>query len=105
MATTTTARFLRCAAGPALLALAACSSSSYGRVVSVNPPDASVYIKGERVGPGSSRPQTFDFSDCERICVQATHPDYHPEIEWYDRTRLEQMIDANLPVAITLRAR
>ena len=40
-----------------------------------------------------------------RICVQATHPDYNPETEWYDQTRLQAMIDANLPVAITLRPR
>jgi hypothetical protein len=89
----------------ALLALAACGGSAYTRVVSVNPADASVYINGERVGQGSSRPYTFDFADCERICVQATHPDYNPETEWYDRNRLQAMIDANLPVAITLRPR
>jgi hypothetical protein len=105
MARTTTLRFLACPTAATLLLLAACGSSSYVRVVSVNPPDASVYINGERVGQGSSRPYTFDFTDCERIYVQATHPDYNPEIEWYDRARIEQMIAANLPVALTLRPR
>ncbi len=105
MATTTTLRSLRTVSPLALLALAACGSSGYVRVVSVNPPDASVYINGERVGQGSSRPYTFDFGDTERICVQATHQDYNPEIEWFDRARLDQMIAANLPIAITLRPR
>jgi uncharacterized protein YcfL len=88
-----------------LLALCACSSSSFVRVVSVNPPDASVYINGQRVGAGNSRPQTFDFKRNQRIYVQATHPDYQPEIEWFDRDKLEQMVDSNTEVKITLRPR
>lgn len=96
---------LHSAALLSLSTLAACGSSAYVRVVSVNPPDASVYINGERVGQGSSRPYTFDFGSCDRIYVQATHPDYNPELEWYDRARIEQMIDANLPVTLTLRPR
>ena len=108
MARTTTARSSRTLSKLALLplvALTACGSSGYSRVVSVNPADASVYINGERVGQGSSRPYVFDFSECDRICVQATHPDYNPETEWYDQARLQEMVNANLPVAITLRAR
>ncbi len=88
-----------------LLAATACSGSGYTRVLSVNPPDASVFINGDKVGQGSSRPYTFDFTNNERIYVQATHPDYQPEIEWFDRARIEQMIAANLDVKITLRPR
>jgi hypothetical protein len=98
-------RIARIVSPLALLALAACGGSGYVRVVSVNPPDASVYINGELVGPGSSRPYTFDFGDCERVYVQATHQDYNPQIEWFDRARLDQMIAMNLPIAITLRPR
>jgi hypothetical protein len=88
-----------------VLALAACGSASYTRVVSVNPPDATVYINGERVGQGSARPCKFDFSSVERIYVQATHPEYQPEMEVYDLARIEEMIAENLPVKLTLRAR
>lgn len=88
-----------------LLALCACSSSSFVRVVSVNPPDAAVYINGVRMGPGDSRPQKFDFRSNQRIYVQATHPDYQPEIEWFDLERMEQMVDTNTNVKLTLRAR
>src|SRR6185369_12223647 len=58
---------------------------------------------GERVGQGSSRPYTFDFSNVERIFVQATHPEYLPELEIFDRARIEQMVAANLDVKLTLR--
>jgi hypothetical protein len=105
MARTTTVRSPSTLSLLALLALTACGGSGYSRVVSVNPADASVYINGERVGQGSSRPYVFDFSECERICVQATHQDYNPETEWFDEARIQAMIDSNLPVAITLRPR
>jgi len=98
-------RLLRSASLLACASLAACGGAGYVRVVSVNPSDASVYINGERVGPGSSRPQTFNFTDTPRIYVQATHPDYQPEIEWFDVARMEQMIAANLDIKITLRPR
>lgn len=88
-----------------LTGLAACGSSSYVRVLSVNPPDASVYINGERVGQGSSRPQRFDFTSHSRIYVQATHPDYVPEIEWFTVEKIEQMISTNTDVKLTLRPR
>ena len=88
-----------------LLALGACNSSSFVRVVSVNPPEASVYINGEKVGSGNSRPQKFDFRGKERIYVQATHPDYQPETEWFTLEKMEHMVDSNTPVRLTLRAR
>lgn len=98
-------RSLRSASVLACAGLCACGGASYVRVLSVNPPDASVYINGERVGQGSSRPYTFDFRETPRIYVQATHPDYQPEIEWFDVPRMEQMIAANLDIKITLRPR
>jgi hypothetical protein len=87
------------------LLLASCGSSGYSRLVSVNPADASVYVNGERIGQGSSRPFTFDFSQCERIYVQATHPDYQPEFEWFTLEKIQQMIQTNTEVKLTLRSR
>jgi hypothetical protein len=97
MATAASASFL-------LLFAAACSSAPV-RVLSVNPPDASVYLNGERIGKGDSRPQVFDFSQHGRICLQATHPDYLPEIEWFTPAKIEQMIATDTDVKITLRPR
>ncbi|MBZ0153933.1 MAG: PEGA domain-containing protein [Planctomycetes bacterium] len=85
--------------------LAACAGSSYSRLVSVNPPDASVYINGVKVGKGDKRPQTFDFSQVGRIYVQATHPDYQPETEWFTLEKIEQMIADDVPVRMTLTSR
>ena len=87
------------------LFLASCGSSGYSRLVSVNPADASVYINGERIGQGSSRPFTFDFSKSERIYVQATHPDYQPEFEWFDLEKIKNMIQTGTDVKLTLRSR
>lgn len=88
-----------------LSALAACGGSSYVRVVTINPPDASVYVNGEKVGQGSSRPHTFSFGDSTRIYVQAVHPDYQPETEWYTLEKMEQMVATNTDVKLTLRPR
>jgi hypothetical protein len=88
-----------------LLGLAACGGARYVRVVSVNPPDATVYVNGEAIGQGSSRTYTFDFSNVERIFVQATHPEYQPAMEVFTRSDIEQRVAANLDVKLTLRAR
>jgi hypothetical protein len=89
----------------ALLALPACGGANYTRVVQVNPPDASLFINGEYVGKGSPRPYTFDFGNVETIYVQAAHPEYVPELEKFDRARIEQMIASNLDIRLTLRSR
>lgn len=85
--------------------LAACGGAGYVRVVSVNPPDATVYVNGEKIGQGSARPWTFDFSSVERIYVQATHPEYLPETEVFTVADIQQRIDSNLDVKLTLRSR
>jgi hypothetical protein len=96
---------MRTAFVASLFLLSAGCSTTPVRVLSVNPPDASVYLNGERIGQGSSRPQKFDFSQHGRIYVQATHPDYLPEIEWFTPEKIEQMIATNTDVKITLRPR
>lgn len=89
-----------------LLGLPACfGGSNYVRVLTVNPPDASVYINGVKVGQGSARPQTFSFAECSRIYVQATHPDYQPETEWFTAEKLDNMVATNTDVKLTLRPR
>lgn len=88
-----------------MLCLGACSSSSYMHMLSVNPPDASVYVNGVRVGQGNSRPVEFDFAGGPRISVQATHPDYVPELEWFTLQKLKHMMASNTPVTLTLRLR
>lgn len=105
MATPTSRRPFRSVILLSGVLLAACSGASYVRVVSVNPPDASVYVNGEKIGQGSARPWTFDFSNVERIYVQATHPDYLPEMEVFTVTDIQQRIDSNLDVKLTLRPR
>ena len=49
--------------------------------------------------------QVFDFSKVDRIYVQATHPDYQPHIEWFDREMIDRMIESNTQVTITLQSR
>jgi hypothetical protein len=73
--------------------------------VSVNPADASVYINGDRIGQGSPRPYSFDFRDCSRIYVQAVHPDYMPEFEWFTLEKIQEMIRTGTEVRLQLRPR
>jgi hypothetical protein len=96
---------IRLTALVAATSLAGCSSSTYMHMLSVNPPDASVYVNGIRVGQGNSRPVEFDFTECPRISVQATHPDYQPEMEWFTLQKLKHMMGNNTPVTLTLRPR
>jgi hypothetical protein len=94
-----------CAALAALVLLPACGSASHKMVIQVNPPEASVYINGQRVGQGERRPHDLSFDRQERVYVQATAPGYEPQIEWFDLQKVEDMIDRNLDLAMTLRQR
>jgi len=105
MVSTTPTRLVRSAILLPAVVLAACGGAGYVRTVSVNPPDATVYVNGEKIGQGSSRPYTFDFSNVDRIWVQATHPDYQPEMEVFTLADIQQRIDSNLDVKPTLRPR
>ena len=87
-----------------LLSLGACSSAPVF-TLKVDPADATVYVNGEMFAKGGSRPLVFDFSKVDRICVQATHRDYEPHFEMFDRERIEQFVARNLDVTITLKAR
>ncbi|MFY9344868.1 MAG: hypothetical protein WAT39_20410 [Planctomycetota bacterium] len=84
-----------------LFALPACGGAGYRRFIKVSPAEATLYMNGERVGSGDNRPYVFDFSQCDRIFVQATHPEYTPVTEEFDREKVEALEN----VQITLRAR
>ena len=88
----------------ALLATA-CSSTSRSMFISVNPPQAALYINGEPVGNGDKRPHTLSFAESERIYVQAAAPDFEPRIDWFTLQQLDEMIDRNLDILISLRQR
>jgi hypothetical protein len=105
MAASTSSRRTNSALAVAALCFSACGSSGYIRVLSVNPPDASVYVNGEKYGKGDSRPFTFDFSQNKRVFIQATHPDYHPAIEEFTEEKVQNMIATKTEVKITLTSR
>ena len=94
----------RTVAAALLLSLCACSGAPV-RVLKVDPADATVFVNGVAWVKGGSRPLVFDFSSVDRIYVQATHPDYQPHIEWFDREMIDRMIETNTQVTITLQAR
>lgn len=96
---------MRSQAAIALLLLAGACSSTPVLVVKVDPADATVFVNGEKTVKGGSRPLAFDFSKVDRICVQATHPDYQPHFEWLDREMVDRMIEKNRDITITLQAR
>ena len=98
-------RSLQTAVLVSLLGLTACGSSSYIRVVSINPPDATLYVDGERVGMGDRQPRRFSFGGNQRIFIQAVHPDYEPRLEIYDEARMADLVATNTDLKITLRPR
>jgi hypothetical protein len=98
-------RRLATAAVLPLLVLTSCESNRYTVVTAINPPEAHLYVNGVEVGQGDSRPQTYDFAEVDRICVQATHPEYEPKTEWFDRKMIEDMLRTKTPLKLTLRQR
>ena len=88
-----------------LLGLTACGSSGYQRVVSINPPEASLYINGEKVGNGDKRERSFSFATQKRHYIQAVHPDFVPKLEIVDEKTLEGLVKNNLQFKMTMKAR
>ncbi len=83
----------------------AAHGGAYRRVLAVNPPDAPVFINGERHGTGDSRPVRLDFGAFSRCYVQATHPDYNPELLLLTEDQVQDMIATGTDIRITLRPR
>jgi|LakMenE01Jun11ns_1017448.scaffolds.fasta_scaffold8047005_1 hypothetical protein len=89
----------------ASLCAGACGAPIYQRVVSVNPPDASLYINGVKVGNGDRRPRDFDFTDVGRVCIQAVHPEFKPKVEWYSEVEMRKLVNTNTDLKMTLSPR
>ena len=98
-------RHSRTALLAALLCLAACGNSTLSRTIYTNPPDASVFINGERVQKGTSMNHEFDFSKTPRVLVQATSPDYEPFEQYYTKRQIAALIRSNTKLRIELRQR
>jgi hypothetical protein len=90
----------------AFLGLPACGSAGHSLLISVNPPDASLYINGERVSQGGRRTHVLTFDKQQRVCVQATAPNYEPHFEWITEAEvLDLSARNNNELPITLRPR
>ncbi|MFT4513973.1 MAG: hypothetical protein ACI89X_003537 [Planctomycetota bacterium] len=81
-----------------LLGLTACGTSSYQRQVSINPPQATLYINGVKAGSGDKQMVTFSFEKHKRIYLQARHVDFHQG--W--RVIEEKDMNTNLPIKLSL---
>ena len=89
----------------ALLGLAGCGSAGHNIVISVNPPEASLYINGEKTTQGGRRTHSLPFGNSGRVAVQATAPGFEPHFEWVTEEQVLDMIDRNNDLPITLRQR
>jgi hypothetical protein len=88
-----------------LAGLSACGSTTIQRVVRIDPAAATLYINGVKSGGGDSRPHNFKYANVDRIYVQAVHPEYKPEIQWFTLELMESLVDNDLPLKITLEQR
>lgn len=75
-----------------LLACAGCGSATYKLGIVVDPPTASVYVNGERVGPGGRRVYEIDFGRDERVCIQAVAASHEPITEMLSRQQIVDQI-------------
>jgi hypothetical protein len=87
------------------LAATACSSTRFEHFISIDPPDASVYINGTRQGKGDRRVHEFDFTNAQRVWVQAVHPDFRSEARQVTQSELERTAAARTDITISLGAR
>lgn len=92
-------RFAKSTLLVSLLGLTACGSSSYRRPVSVNPPQATIYINGVESGSGDKKMVTFSFEKHKRIYLQARQKDHLPML----RVITEKDMRGNLPIKLSLK--
>ncbi|HEX5050355.1 MAG TPA: PEGA domain-containing protein [Planctomycetota bacterium] len=59
------------------LTLMGCSSALYVPI-KVDPPNAMVYVNGEKVGLANKTNLKIEFGQNERVCVQAIAPGFKP---------------------------
>ena len=85
----------RAPVGTALLALltcAACGSATYKVGIVVDPPTASIFVNGEKVGAGGRRVHEIDFGAYERVCIQAVAPSHEPYMEMLTKQQIADQI-------------
>lgn len=87
-------RYLRCSAvvSLALLTLPSCSSTQKVGI-SIDPPSASVFVNGTRVGQGARRIHEVDFGTSRRICVQAAAAGFEPMCEMLTKQQVTDQIE------------
>lgn len=70
-----------------LFLCAGCSSTLKVGIV-IDPPTASIYINGEKVGSGGRRVHEIDFGSYQRVCIQAVAPSHEPYMEMLTREQI-----------------
>ncbi|MBL8724203.1 MAG: hypothetical protein JNK49_09160 [Planctomycetes bacterium] len=78
----------------ALPVLPACGTTTYRLPIQVEPPTAHVYINGKKVGQGDRFVHQVDFSQAERVCIQAAAKGYEPRMVVLTRDELKAQIDS-----------
>ncbi len=82
--------------GPALvlglLACAGCGSATYKLPVVIDPPTASFYVNGERIGQGGRRVYEIDFGQHERVCIQVVAASHEPVTEMLTRQQIADQL-------------
>lgn len=76
-----------------LLACAGCGSTTYKVGIAVDPPTASIYVNGEKVGAGGRRVHEIDFGPYERVCIQAIAPSHEPHMEMLSKQQIKDQLD------------
>jgi len=88
-----------------LLALCACGSSTLSQAFTVSPSDASLYMNGEQVRKGTNLPLEFDFSNCDRVLIQAVSPGYESSELYLTERDIARLARGNEKLRIDLRQR
>ncbi|MCA8953152.1 MAG: hypothetical protein KDE27_26810 [Planctomycetes bacterium] len=86
-----------------MLALAGCASSSEQVGITIDPPDAGVYLNGVRVNQGSKGVYEIDFSRSPRAFLQLTAYGYVPETHELTQRAVQDQINRYGEYSFTLK--
>lgn len=78
----------------ALPGIPACGTTTYRVPIQIDPPTAHVYINGKKVGQGDRFVHQIDFSQAERVCIQAAAKGYEPRTLLLTRDELKAQVDS-----------
>ena len=73
-----------------MLAATACSAAPLEHYIMSDPPDASIYVNGKRVGKGDNLLHQFDFSQSDRVWISAVHPDWRAETKSFTANQIRR---------------